>query len=216
MSVTSARHLEGAYNLNPAGQAPGVNPTAVGLGCTSDFFLGLCTGGAGFQYNPNVYGQIGVFATAWSSNYNSLQASINRHFSNGLQFQAAYTWSRYFDYTSNLENSAFNGPGFNDFNNAQNYGPSANDAPQRLVMNFVYTLPIYKYGHHWRRSPMAGTSQASAPTSTVFQSRLQTTVSGTCSGHIPTHFSLRRVSPMPQGLRYRSTTIPGTARPSSG
>jgi Carboxypeptidase regulatory-like domain len=146
-----ARHLEGAYNLNPAGQAPGVNPTAVGLGCTSDFFLGLCTGGAGFQYNPNVYGQIGVFATAWSSNYNSLQASINRHFSNGLQFQAAYTWSRYFDYTSNLENSAFNGPGFNDFNNAQNYGPSANDAPQRLVMNFVYTLPIYKYGHHWRR-----------------------------------------------------------------
>jgi hypothetical protein len=145
------RHLEGAYNLNPAGQAPGVNPTALGLGCTSDFFLGLCTGGAGFQVNPNVYGQMGIFATAWSSNYNSLQASINRHFSNGLQFQAAYTWSRYFDYTSNLENSAFNQPGFNAYNNAQNYGPSANDAPQRLVINYNYTLPFYKYGHHWRR-----------------------------------------------------------------
>jgi len=145
-----ARHLEGAYNLNPAGQAPGVNPTALGLGCTSDFFLGLCTGGAGFQVNPNVYGQIGLFATDWSSNYNSLQASINRHFSNGLQFQAAYTWSRYFDYTSNLENSAFNAPGFNNFNNAQNYGPSANDAPQRLVISYNYTLPFYKYGHHWK------------------------------------------------------------------
>ncbi len=145
------RHLEGAYNLNPAGQAPGVNPTAVGLGCTIDFFLGLCTGGAGFQYDPNVYGQIGIFATNWSSNYNSLQASINRRFSDGLQFQAAYTWSRYFDYTSNLENSAFNQPGFNVYNNAQNYGPSANDAPQRLVINYAYTLPFYKYGHHWKR-----------------------------------------------------------------
>ncbi|MGA7908203.1 MAG: hypothetical protein WCA16_12415, partial [Candidatus Sulfotelmatobacter sp.] len=145
------RHLEGAYNLNPAGQAPGVNPTALGLGCTSDFFLGLCTGGAGFQYNPNVYGQIGVFGTHWSSNYNSLQASINRHFSNGLQFQAAYTWSRYFDYTSSLEENAFNQPGINVLNNGQNYGPSANDAPQRLVVNYTYTLPFYKFGHHWRR-----------------------------------------------------------------
>lgn len=146
-----ARHLEGAYNLNPGGQAPGVNPTALGLGCTSDFFLGLCTGGAGFQVNPNVYGQIGLFATNWSSNYNSLQASINRRFENGLQFQAAYTWSRYFDYTSNLENSAFNQPGINPFNSRQNYGPSANDAPQRLVVNFTYTLPFYKFGHRWRR-----------------------------------------------------------------
>jgi hypothetical protein len=92
-----------------------------------------------------------VFATNWNSNYNSLQASINRHFSNGLQLQAAYTWSRNFDYTSNLENSAFNNPGFNALNFARNYGPSANDAPQRLVLNYVYTLPFYKFGHRWRR-----------------------------------------------------------------
>ncbi len=148
---SQGRRLEGAYNLNPAGQAPGVNPAAVAMGCTSDFFLGLCTGGATFQVDPNVYGQIGLFATNWSSHYNSLQASINRRFSGGLQFQAAYTWSRYFDYTSSLENSAFNQPGINVYNNRQNYGPSANDAPQRLVVNATYTLPLYKYGHHWKR-----------------------------------------------------------------
>jgi hypothetical protein len=68
-----------------------------------------------------------------------------------LSFQAAYTWSRYFDYTSNLENSSFNGPGLNNFSIADNYGPSANDAPQRLVVNYVYTLPFYKLGHHLRR-----------------------------------------------------------------
>jgi hypothetical protein len=67
-----------------------------------------------------------------------------------LQFQLAYTWSRSFDYTSNLENSSFNGPGFNYFNIAQNYGPSANDAPQRFVASFIYTLPFYQWSHHLR------------------------------------------------------------------
>ena len=147
------RHLLGAYNLNPGGQAPGVNPAAVAMGCTSDFFLALCTGGATFPYgaDTNIVGQPGIQVTDFSSNYNSLQASINRHFNNGLQFQVAYTWSRYFDYTSNLENSAFNGPGINEFSVAQSYGPSANDAPQRLVANYTYTLPFYKLGHHWKR-----------------------------------------------------------------
>jgi len=146
---TIGRHLEGAYNMNPAGQASG-NPAAVAEGVTSDFNLPALAPNT-YQYNPNVYGGIGVYATAWNSNYNSLQAQINRHFSNGLQFQAAYTWSRYFDYTSSLENDAFNNPGFNALNFARNYGPSANDAPQRLVVNYVYTLPFYKYGHRWKR-----------------------------------------------------------------
>ena len=146
---TIGRHLEGAYNMNPAGNASG-NPVAVAEGATSDFNLSAAAANT-YQYNPNVYGSIGVFASGWNSNYNSLQAQINRHFSDGLQFQASYTWSRYFDYTSSLENSAFNNPGFNALNFNRNYGPSANDAPQRLVVNYVYTLPFYKYGHRWKR-----------------------------------------------------------------
>lgn len=147
------RHEIGAYNLNPGGVAPGTNFDSAAQACGSDIFLAACTGGESFQYGAytNVIGQIGEQTTDYSSNYNSLQASLNRRFTSGLGFQVAYTWSRNFDYTSNLENSAFNGPGFNNFDVAQNYGPSANDAPQRLVANFIYTLPIYKYGHHWRR-----------------------------------------------------------------
>jgi len=140
------RHEEGSYNINPAGQATPVNgsynPVAQAAGCT-DGNLAFCAPQT-FQFNPAVYGQIGVFATGFNSNYNSLQASINRHFSNGLQFQAAYTWSRGFDYTSSFENSGFNNPGFNPWSFAHNYGPSANDAPQRLVVNYVYTLPFYR------------------------------------------------------------------------
>jgi hypothetical protein len=187
------RHLEGIYTTNPAGVFPGVDPAAVALGATSDIGLGTiacppapangqspilpCAPGT-FQYNSNVYGQISDFATGWNSNYNSLQAQINRHFENGLQFQAGYTWSRYFDFTSSLENSAFNSPGFNALNFNQNYGPSANDGPQRLVVNYVYTLPFYKYGHHFKRLTDGwnlsgiGTFQHGFPVN-IFQSSLQ-------------------------------------------
>jgi hypothetical protein len=153
---TIGRHLEGAYNMNPAGTAAGnalavsENPVAVAKGTLNDFSLPTLAPNT-YQFNPNVYGGIGVYATGFNSNYNSLQAQINRHFNNGLQFQAAYTWSRYFDFTSSLENSAFNSPGFNAVDFGRNYGPSANDAPQRLVVNYVYTLPFYKYGHHWKQ-----------------------------------------------------------------
>jgi hypothetical protein len=149
------RHLEGAYCLNPAGTATGnalavsENPAAVANGTLSDFTLNTLAKNT-YPYNPAIYGGIGIYASGWSSNYNALQAQINRHFSNGLQLQAAYTWSRDFDYTSSLENSAFLNPGFNALNFARNYGPSANDAPQRLVVNYVYTLPFYKYGHRLR------------------------------------------------------------------
>lgn len=141
------RHEEGSYNINPAGQPNPVggsyNPVAQKTAGCSDANLAVCAPGT-FGFNPLVYGQIGVFASAFGSSYHSLQATINRHFSNGLQFQVAYTWSRGFDYTSSFENSGFNGPGFNPWNFAQNYGPSANDAPQRLVINYTYTLPFYR------------------------------------------------------------------------
>lgn len=151
------RHLEGAYNLNQAGVFPGQNPTAFANfpTCTSGFALGTpaCpqTPAPGSTPFPiNVYGQIGQEATGYNSNYNSMQATVNRRFNNGLQFLAAYTWSRYFDETSNLENSAFNFPGINTFNPRSMYAPSSNDAPQRFVVSYTYTLPFYKMSHRWR------------------------------------------------------------------
>lgn len=100
--------------------------------------------------NAQLYGQTGYQVTDFNSHYNSLQIQVNRHLSKGLQVQAAYTWSRYFDQTSNLENSGFNGPGINPFSFASMYAPS-NDAPQRFVVNYFYTLPFYSLTHKWRR-----------------------------------------------------------------
>jgi hypothetical protein len=143
------RHEQGAYDNNQPGIATG-NPVAAAAGCTSDFALPFCAPQT-FPFNPSIYGQFGVYTTDFNNNYNALQGTIKRNFSNGLGFAAAYTWSRNFDYTSNFENSAFNAPGINILNVNSMYAPSANDAPQRLVVNYTYTLPFYKLGHHWRR-----------------------------------------------------------------
>ena len=144
------RHLESAYDLSYAGTGQGVNPGAVALGCNA-FNLVTCDPGS-FSNNPNpaLYGQTGYQVTDFNSNYNSLQVELNHHFAHGLQFLASYTWSRYFDDTSNLENSAFNGPGIDPFNFNAMYGPSANDAPQRLVLSYDYTLPFYSLTHRLR------------------------------------------------------------------
>jgi hypothetical protein len=143
------RHLEGAYTVNYAGNADGTNPAALAAGCTSGLSLNSVPGcAATFPYNPNIYGQPGVEATDFNSNYNALQIEVNRRLTRGLQFQVAYTWSRYFDEGSNL----FNGidyPPPADFKGM--YAPSANDAPQRLVVNYHYTLPFYHLAHRWKR-----------------------------------------------------------------
>lgn len=160
------RHEEGAYNLNQAGSAPGVNPTAAAYiapgtnppapTCTTGFFLvtPFCaqppSAGAP-AFNLGVYGEPGFQTTEFNSYYNSLQVELNKHFSNGLQVLAAYTWSRYFDQTSSLENSSFNAPGINPFDVKSMWAPSANDAPQRFVISYTYTLPFYKLTHHWKR-----------------------------------------------------------------
>jgi hypothetical protein len=158
------RHLEGAVDLNEAGQYPGVNPAAAsynGGSCAPYLFFGtssLCPqtpyGGApvpgATPANINVYGHPGQQATEWNSRYDSMQLTLNRRFSNGLQVLAAYTWSRYFDQTSSLENSAFNFPGVNPFSSRTMWAPSANDAPQRFVISYNYVLPIYKLTHKWK------------------------------------------------------------------
>jgi hypothetical protein len=174
------RHEEGAINLNLAGQAPGVNPAALASnpgGCIRSYLRlknpALCPVSAATEqtdptkpgyltwtlgpplpgaapYNLPVYGHPGQELTEFNSRYDSLQVSLNRRFSKGLQVLAAYTWSRYFDQTSSLESSAFNFPGINPFCYKCMWAPSSNDAPQRFVVSYTYTLPIYSMTHKWK------------------------------------------------------------------
>ena len=74
-----------------------------------------------------------------NSSYNALWVTANKRMSNGLQFNASYTWSHSIDEASrNL-----NGIVVQDSTNiAGSRGSSDFDARHRLVMNAIYDLPF--------------------------------------------------------------------------
>ena len=74
----------------------------------------------------------------FTSNYNSLQASLNRHFSNNLTVQIGYTWSRLL--TTSPEDRSL--ATYNTYNLKQSYGPSTLNTPQMFIASYVYDLPF--------------------------------------------------------------------------
>ena len=82
-------------------------------------------------------GGLQYFETNGDIKFNSLQATVRKQLSYGLTLQAAYTWSRAF--------ADFLGPGGSnsgDPNNfGQQYGLNTQYRPQRLVLNYNYTIP---------------------------------------------------------------------------
>ncbi|HVZ61180.1 MAG TPA: carboxypeptidase regulatory-like domain-containing protein [Terriglobales bacterium] len=78
---------------------------------------------------------LGVSLADGDGKFNSLQVTVRKQFSHGLQMQAAYTFSRSFDTAI-----------FNNYNDplVSNYGQNAAYRPQRLAINYSYDLP---FGH---------------------------------------------------------------------
>jgi hypothetical protein len=83
----------------------------------------------------------GIFAqdTIASSAYNSLQVSLDKRFARGLQFTAAYTWSKSIDEASSFEGILNPLPG------ANNYARSLFDARHRFVVSYYWDIPAKKY-----------------------------------------------------------------------
>jgi len=82
--------------------------------------------------------------TAYSSDYNSLQASVTKRLSHGLQFLGSYTWSKNLDETSGSSgNQVFElWLLTNDQRNpGQAYGLTDFDRAHRAVLSFNYNLP---------------------------------------------------------------------------
>jgi len=132
------RHLELVRELNPAGQAPGVNPACAALFPSCNAYSVAFVAPQSFRYNPTIFGSIGQMSTDANSNYNSLQVSYNKHFSHGLQMIAAWTYSHSLDDASDFEGSWHN---VNPFSNSYSYGDSSFDARQRFVISYDYQLP---------------------------------------------------------------------------
>ncbi|MFZ0478756.1 MAG: TonB-dependent receptor [Terriglobales bacterium] len=96
------------------------------------------------QYcNPALDSLIDTFRSNTQSNYSSLQVRLEKRYSHGLQYEAAYTWAHALDNASSASLGSVNNGDFLDqrYPN-QNYGNSDFDVRQRFVFSYVYDLPF--------------------------------------------------------------------------
>jgi outer membrane receptor protein involved in Fe transport len=97
--------------------------------------------GSFISAQKNIAGGLQQVQSSSNSNYNSLQASVTKRFSDGLQFLAAYTFGKSIDYYSGgTINELAATPG-DQFNWRTNRGRSDFDRTHRFVASFVYDLP---------------------------------------------------------------------------
>jgi Carboxypeptidase regulatory-like domain len=98
--------------------------------------------------------------SGWST-YHALQTSLTRRFSNGLQFQAAYTWSHTIDNSTADFHSTDLTPrrqqDFFNFNTEK--ATSALSRTNRFTIAAIYDLPYFKSGN-WLMKNVIGNWQA--------------------------------------------------------
>jgi hypothetical protein len=92
----------------------------------------------------------------WST-YHGLQTGLIRRFSNGLTFQAAYTWSHAIDNsTADFHTSDITPRRPQDFSTfSSEKANSALDRAQRFTLAMVYDLPFFKSGN-WLKKNVVG------------------------------------------------------------
>ncbi len=95
--------------------------------------------------------------SAGSSWYNALEATLTKRFSSGLQFLAAYTWSKSLT-TDYAESTGANGgvDVGNQNDPAARYGPDPFIRPQRFVFSFVYELSSFGNSEAFVRNIFGG------------------------------------------------------------
>ena len=96
-----------------------------GAGCPID----------GVPVFTNIFAEDTIAASA----YNSLQASLEKRFSHGLQLQAAYTWSKSLDWASSFEETV------NPFDYKSSRALSLFNSAQRFVLNYYWEFPVQRY-----------------------------------------------------------------------
>jgi hypothetical protein len=113
---------------------------------------------AGFT-GANVVG----FMPYGGSRYHGLQTQVSRQFTNGLQFQAAWTWSHNMDNSTADVFSTYITPrrpqDFQCF--ACDWSDSALDRRHRITLQMTYDLPFLKRSNNWVKRNVLGNWQVS-------------------------------------------------------
>jgi Carboxypeptidase regulatory-like domain/TonB-dependent Receptor Plug Domain len=122
-------HLLGDVDLNQPTLAARLDPTNQADAVNVNYLRPYAGFGRITSRNPE-----------FTSNYNSLQITLNRQVSRGLNIGVAYTYSKAL--TTNTDDRG--SPANDTYNLKMDYGPSGYSTPQILIFNYVYDLPWYK------------------------------------------------------------------------
>ncbi len=141
-----AGSLPPGFNLHlPYGSVPSVtgpNPQPITLVGLRPFSSPICQPTTGIGCPPDgvsVFSNIFAEDTIANSHYNALQVSVERNLSQGLMFQASYTYSKAIDQGASFENE------LNPLNFNATRGLSLVDARHRFVFSPYWELPIPKH-----------------------------------------------------------------------
>jgi len=132
--------LDLPYGSVPSVTGPNANPiTLVGLRRYSSPNCEPTTGVGCPPDGVPVFSSIFTQNTLANSAYNSLQASLEKHFSHGLQFLASYTFGKSIDFASTFENLV------DPINPRRDRSLSLFDARHRFVFSYVWEFPVPQY-----------------------------------------------------------------------
>jgi hypothetical protein len=89
------------------------------------------------------FGQIALYESAATSNYNALQLQLNKRYGSGLFFGVAYTWSRAMT-TAQADTTWVRA---DQYTRQAEYGPANFDRRQVFALNYVYNIPRVEAGN---------------------------------------------------------------------
>lgn len=145
---TKATHLTRLVPINPvvSGPAPATSP-ADEIARVREFNAALATeNGPGNTRRDPRFDQVNRIDSGGSSIYHSLQAELRKRLSEGLQFQASYTWSKSIDDASDFAPTiqANDNSFAQNANNLQGERAVSNyDLPQRIVVTAIWQVPFF-------------------------------------------------------------------------
>ena len=123
--------VNNSVSWNPGYLASPTNPIN-GVTTNTTANVNIRTLYPGISSNSNMFGTLGAYK------FNALLATVRKQLSHGLQFQVAYTWSRGFLTQAYGINTA-------PYSILQ-LAPSSVYHPQRVVINYVWNLPVHMNG----------------------------------------------------------------------
>jgi len=135
-----ARHLQDNRNLNPVPygatfQPQNQDPTL--LAANPNALLGNNALPRDLLRPLRGFGEVRLYESAATSNYNALQVNLTRRFSKGLFFGMAYTWSKILT-TAQADTTWVRA---DQYTRQAEYGPANFDRRHVFALNYVYNTP---------------------------------------------------------------------------